>query len=136
MGKKGFVFTLEAAITLLIASLLIAGLQYQHLSTYSHLYLYQLANDFQQLAAKKYPAEIARFSRGDPDSMRLLEGDFSALMEQLGNYCLTMEAGGNRLPVNCGDGNYRNKFPTSRLFFDGQTLFELKIAVSAQTGGR
>jgi hypothetical protein len=128
--QKGFVFTLEAVLSLLIAISLIASLQFLRLPTYSDVYLYQLTNDFQQLAAKKYYPEFAAFSRGDPFSKEKIKSEFSQIINQLGNYCLKIEANSNSLDINCNSESvYKKNFSTNRLFFDGIDFFELKISL-------
>lgn len=130
MPKKGFVFSLEAAITLLIAISVFAAIRYMPIPTYSGNYLHSLANDFQEVAAKAYYSEFAAFSRGDLLAGKKIRREFSSLIGRLGDYCLIIEARMNSLELNCekkNELNFKKIIPTSRLFFDGDDFFELKM---------
>ncbi|MEK6955014.1 MAG: hypothetical protein AABX01_08430 [Candidatus Micrarchaeota archaeon] len=130
MAHKGFIFSLEAAITLLIAISLISAIRYLPLPTYSDLYLQQLANDFQQIAAKGYYSEFADFSRGNLLAKEKIRSEFEDLIFQLGNYCLIIDARANSMKINCGnknENNFKKIIPTSRIFYDGDVFFELKM---------
>jgi hypothetical protein len=130
MGKKGFIFSLEAAITLLIAISLVAGLHYLRLPTYSGVYLQELTDDFQEIAAKKYYSEFAAFSKGDLLAKNKLEGEFSSLTGRLGDYCLIIEARASSLKINCvqkNELNFQKIIPSNRLFYDGNGFFELRM---------
>ncbi|MFH1750485.1 MAG: hypothetical protein ABH863_02295 [Candidatus Micrarchaeota archaeon] len=134
MGKKGFIFSLEAAISLLLAISLIAGIHYLRLPNYSGVYLKEIANDLQEVAAKKYYSEFAAFSREDFLAGENIGDEFTALIDRLGDYCLIIEARLNSLRINCekkNENNFQKIIPTSRIFFDGEDFFELKMRLIA-----
>ncbi|MFH0971954.1 MAG: hypothetical protein V1835_05300 [Candidatus Micrarchaeota archaeon] len=126
---RGFIFSLEAAITLMLAALLVFSLPYFRLSTYSDVYLQELTCDLQQIAYKQYYSDFAAFSKGDLIAKRHLETEFSRIIHSLGDYCLQIEARSNELDLNCRPANpyYRKKFSTSRLWYDGTEYFELRM---------
>ncbi len=132
MQKKGFLFSMEAAITLLLASIFISSIQYLHLPTYSDIFLLELIGDFQQLAAKEYYSEFSDFSKGDPFAKMKLENAFSKLINRLGDYCLIIEMKSNSMNINCinkNELNFNRMMPSNRLFFNGDEFLELKMVL-------
>ncbi len=129
--RRAFVFTLEATVTLLFAAVVVSGIFYLRLPTYSDACLFELASDFQQIAAKRYYSEFAAFSKGDLIAKKRIESDFSKIMGSLGDYCLEIYARSNEIKINCADLGYRTKIPTDRLFYDGSGFFELKMVLLA-----
>lgn len=129
MTMKGFVFTIEAFITLLLAISLFSSIQYLALPTYTDVYLLQLSNDLHQISAKKYFSEISQFSKGNLIAKNYLQTQFSKIQKQMGNYCMTLQARSNLLEINCQNKKaYSQKFITDRLFYDGE-FFNLKIGM-------
>ncbi|HLC47489.1 MAG TPA: hypothetical protein VJI13_00290 [Candidatus Norongarragalinales archaeon] len=134
MAKRGFIFSLEAALALLLAISIIAGMHYMRLPTFSGVYLQELNNDFQEMAAKKYYAEFAAYSKGDLLAGEKIKSEFGRLIGRLGDYCLIIDARANNLKINCIQINelkFRKITPSSRLFYDGEGFFELKMRLIA-----
>ncbi|MFH1443116.1 MAG: hypothetical protein ABIG96_03725 [Candidatus Micrarchaeota archaeon] len=131
--EKAFVFSLEASITLILTAVLISSIHYMRLPTFSDVYLYELVNDFQQITAENMYSETVAFSNGDPFSKQSLEAEYSSLISQLGDYCLKVEAEGNKVEINCDSkrNSFAKRFHSSRLWFDGNGFFELKMDLLA-----
>ena len=133
-SSRGFgLFTAEAMLALLSATTIaiLFSQSATKLPSYSTLYKYELLQDFLEIGARKYNAEIVAFAEGNADAENSLRESYGRVLENFGNYCLQMEAKGKKLEINCDGGEKRSeKLSGTRIFFDGKDFFEMRMTLS------
>lgn len=120
----------EVFLALLFAVSAFAFLLPSHPPSYSVFYQYQLAQDFLEVSISNQELfwEIVVFEDGS--SGVLLQSKYASLIEEAGDYCLELKAGGKTLKANCENG-FSSKISVSRMVFDGEEFFELQISLSS-----
>jgi hypothetical protein len=103
---RGFVFSLEALLTLLAAVALIAFFRapVQQDFSYSRVYELQLTQDFLETTTKNAAnnALLVEFVNGNSEAGRKLQAFYGVLLKQTGGSCFVLEADGKKLgPDNC-----------------------------------
>ena len=98
------------------------------------VYLFQLSQDFLEISMHNPETldRIVEFSRGSESAKTFLEGKYSKLIMQLGDYCMRMEARNRKIEVNC-KGKTKIQTSASRIVFDNQAndFFELRVTLGA-----
>jgi len=133
MRRKSFVFSIEALLALAAALTLASYPLVSPSALYGDVHLVQLCQDLLEVTAKspENARALAQFSATGESAF--LEAKFSALLVQLGNYCVHVEARGKTMEANCeregGEG-----FSAERIFWDGAAFTTVRLTVSLNRG--
>ena len=135
MNFKGFA-SIEAFLSLLFAAgafaLLMPLFSPPSNNSLSALYVFQLSQDLMEISVHNSQIldNIISFSKGEPAAKSFLEEKYAGMLEQLGDYCIGLEAGEQKLETGCREG-IKTKTSASRTIFDPETgeFFEATITL-------
>jgi len=128
---KSFVFSIEALIALAAAVAIAAYPLADAGSFYGEVHMAQLAQDLLEVTLKNPENAGALASFASTGNSPFLEGKYAAMLKQLGNYCLRLEARGKSTEVNCGNRTADGaEFSAERIFWDGAGFTTAKLALS------
>jgi len=101
--------------------------------SFLNVFKLQLTQDFMEVSVKNPDTlqAIRDFAGGSEQAKDFLEGKYSALLSQTGDYCIELEARGRGLRVNCVRPSV-SKITVSRIVFDGTGeggFFELTLSL-------
>lgn len=126
---RGFVFTLEAFLTLLGALSVVLLLQPPSPArSFSDVYASELAQDAAEVGVKAYSQELVSFSQGDAQAASQLRQAYEKMLSAVGSYCLAVEAEGRMVTAGC-NGTERESFPAYRTLWDGGKFVRFSFLV-------
>jgi len=133
--RKSFVFSIEALVAL-AAAVAIAAYPLADAGTfYGEVHMAQLVQDLLEVTVKSPENAGALASFASAGNSPVLEGKYAAMLKQLGNYCLRLEASGKSMEVNCGNMTAGgSEFSAERIFWDGAGFTAAKLALSFNRG--
>lgn len=130
--KKAFA-SVEALLALLFASAFFAAslsLLHQRPDYYSPVYRFQLTQDLAQASVSdaRMLSQIRAFATRNPAAEEYLSGEYSALAQELGDYCIELSSGDGRIRVNC-ERMPVSRVSVSRIIFDGHGFKEVSFTI-------
>ncbi|MEW5955442.1 MAG: hypothetical protein AB1626_02800 [Candidatus Micrarchaeota archaeon] len=128
---KAIVFSVEAILSLAIAASLLGFAALHNAEpSYARLYEYGVAQDLLEISVKSEQNSnaVVEWAAGSASAKAFLESKYSAILSGLGDYCLEMQAEKKTLEVNCEKRGGQG-VSAKRLFFDGESFFEVKASV-------
>ncbi len=122
-------------MALLFASAFFAAslsIAHQRPDYYSSVYRFQLAQDLAQASVsdERTLSQIRAFIAGDLAAEEYLSGEYSALEQKLGDYCIELSsaAASKSVSVNCGRTPV-SRVSVSRIIFDGHGFKEVSFTI-------
>jgi len=126
---KSFIFSIEALFTLAAAAALAAYPLVESGSSYGEVHAAQLAQDLLEVGLKSPENARALAEFAEAGKSAFLEEKYSTILEQLGNYCLVLEAGEKAMRVNCGERTRRQAASAERIFLGGSGFAVVRLTL-------